>query len=265
MHTILEDALANVKAELAEKRLHLEVNFGARRSRVLGDSVRLQQVFWNILKNAVKFTPEGGRITVSTSLTGGDTMLTLRVTDTGIGMTPDEIGRVFEAFSQGDHATAVGAHRFGGLGLGLAITKMLVEQHGGKIQAFSDGRDKGSAFQVDLPLVREDAPKGSSSPTGRSTAPFLPTALRASHAAPAGLRRILLVEDHAPTRPDLATPAPPAPFRSHDRRVGREGGGAGADRRIRPGHLRRRPAGPQRLRVDDGAARPPSPPDRHLP
>ncbi|HEX2861955.1 MAG TPA: PAS domain S-box protein, partial [Lacunisphaera sp.] len=198
VHTILQDAIANVEAELIEKKLSLEVDFGASSSRVKGDSVRLQQVFWNILKNAVKFTPEGGRITVRTSLSEDGSTLVLRIADTGTGMTPDELGRVFQAFAQGDHAaTNPAAHRFGGLGLGLAISKKLVELHAGRIQAFSEGRDQGSVFQVDLPLSRAAAgPNSSDVVTAAPSSPSPP-------AAPSVRRRILLVEDHAPTRQTL--------------------------------------------------------------
>ena len=200
-HTVLLDALANVKADIVEKKLRLELDLGAKQCRVLGDSVRLQQIFWNVLKNAVKFTPEGGKISVATSLTAGGATLTLRIADSGIGMTEVEIGRVFQAFSQGDHASGDAAiHRFGGLGLGLAITQNLVELHGGKIQAFSDGRDRGSVFQVDLPLCREGAedgkPSSRNSPSVHSTPPSPGMVAQ----LPALRRRILLVDDHAATR-----------------------------------------------------------------
>ena len=203
LHAILRDALANVEGELLAKHLQLEVKLSAIDSRVLGDSVRLQQIFWNILKNAVKFTPEGGRIFVSTELLPDQNQVRLQVTDSGIGMTDNELSRVFLAFTQGDHAiSGVGAHRFGGLGLGLTITKMLVDLHGGKIQAFSEGRDRGSTFQVDLPLAPEDLPDrpATSSLISHSTAPFANAAIPGKSRSG---RRILLVEDHAPTRQTL--------------------------------------------------------------
>ncbi|HEY4248507.1 MAG TPA: PAS domain S-box protein [Lacunisphaera sp.] len=203
LHAILRDALANVEGELQAKQLNLEVKLSAADSRVLGDSVRLQQIFWNILKNAVKFTPEGGRILVSTEVLPGQNQVRLQVTDSGIGMTDDEISRIFLAFTQGDHAiSGIGSHRFGGLGLGLAITKMLVDLHGGKIQAFSKGRDQGSTFQVDLPLASEDFPDRpvTGSLISYSTAPFANAVL--PDKSPSA-RRILLVEDHAPTRQTL--------------------------------------------------------------
>lgn len=208
VHAILEDALSNVEAELAEKKLQLNVDFGAKSSRIQGDSVRLQQVFWNVLKNAVKFTPEGGRISVSTSLKDDGRVLVLKVADSGIGMTSDEIGRVFQAFSQGDHAAAgTGIHRFGGLGLGLTISKMLVELHEGRIEAHSGGRDQGSAFQIEFPLAAPEVSAGAGATpldgAGETMPPFVPTPAPARASAPAQRRRILLVEDHAPTRHTL--------------------------------------------------------------
>ncbi|HEY5552297.1 MAG TPA: PAS domain S-box protein [Opitutaceae bacterium] len=205
VHTILEDALKNVEPELVAKTMKLELNLAAKRSQVLGDSVRLQQVFWNILKNAVKFTPDGGRISVSTNVSSGGDDLVLRIADTGVGMTSDEMNRVFGAFSQGDHAAGgPGTHRFGGLGLGLAITKMLVDRHGGKIQAFSAGRNMGSVFQVDLPLCRKAGDDSTPSPlAARSGSRPTPRAARPAKPADAFPRRILLVEDHTPTRQTL--------------------------------------------------------------
>ena len=121
---------------------------------VNGDAMRLQQVFWNILTNAVKFTPKQGMISVETSIARKPNMeLLVRVTDSGIGMTPEESARVFHTFVQGDHADGHGTHHFGGLGLGLAISKNLVHLHSGTITAQSAGRNQGATFIVTLPLV----------------------------------------------------------------------------------------------------------------
>ncbi len=205
LHSVLQDALVNVKAELLEKRLHLVVECGAGESIVSGDSVRLQQILWNILKNAVKFTPEDGKITVETSSAGQ--MLTIKVTDTGIGMVPEEIDRVFQAFSQGEHAIpGAHLHRFGGLGLGLTISRMLVELHGGKIQAVSAGRDQGATFVVELPLwrgptgERTELKKPATRPRANSVHPLVTSDTLSPFSAQVVRRRILLVEDHAPTR-----------------------------------------------------------------
>ena len=132
----------------------LSIYLRAASCTVHGDAVRLQQVFWNILTNAVKFTPKYGKVSVETSLVRKQNMeLHVRITDTGIGMTPEESVRVFSAFVQGDHASGAGTHRFGGLGLGLAISKNLVHLHSGTITAESPGRNQGATFTVTLPLA----------------------------------------------------------------------------------------------------------------
>ncbi|ACB75095.1 PAS domain-containing protein [Opitutus terrae] len=197
---ILQDALSVIRPDAEQKRITLVTELTAHRTTVRGDAVRLQQVFWNVLKNAVKFTPAGGRITVtSANLRGGDT-LRVAVRDNGIGMTPAEIARVFDAFTQGDHAVGSNSHRFGGLGLGLTISRLLVEQHHGDIRAESAGPGQGATFTIELPVTTQPiATVGST--TGDD-------GLRAIHLdGRAGRRRgrVLLVEDHAPTRDALAS------------------------------------------------------------
>ena len=153
VHDILADALATIQSEYEAKNLSMKLKLEATHSWVDGDVIRLQQVFWNILKNAVKFTPESGTITIETS-TGKGGRLVVKISDTGIGMSPEEIARIFTAFAQGDHASAGGSHRYGGLGLGLAISKNLVELHSGKIVAESAGTKQGSTFTIELPAVQ---------------------------------------------------------------------------------------------------------------
>lgn len=125
---------------------------------VLGDAVRLQQVVWNLLSNAIKFTPEGGQVTVqldtdpSVTATSRYAYAQLTVTDTGKGISPEFLPYVFEYFRQADATTT---RQFGGLGLGLAIVRHLVELHGGTVQAESAGEDQGARFTVRLPLLRE--------------------------------------------------------------------------------------------------------------
>lgn len=193
---VIHDALDMVRSEIEQKRLALTLHLSGEPCVVVGDDVRLRQVFWNIFKNAVKFTPQGGSVTVVTEKAADGRTLVTRVTDTGIGMTSEELAYIFEAFSQGDHASQAGAHRFGGLGLGLAISKMLVEFHGGSITAESAGRDRGATFYVELPMPpdpdrQEAMPPAKVDPETDTP----PTSL---------LRRILVVEDHLPTATALA-------------------------------------------------------------
>ncbi|HZZ20818.1 MAG TPA: ATP-binding protein [Opitutaceae bacterium] len=191
----LRDALENVRPSMDEKGLSVVSQIGDTAPIAIGDYGRLQQVFWNILKNAVKFTPRGGSVTVECHVEVASRKLCISVADTGIGMQPHEIGRFFEAFSQGDHANYGQAHRFGGLGLGLAISRTLVEMHGGTITATSAGRDQGSRFTIILPCVAEGTllsdPQLALSPTDA------PLDSKPGTQAPLA---ILLIEDHETTR-----------------------------------------------------------------
>jgi len=152
LHSVLEDALATVRSDATAKQQALNLQLDATKRQVKGDSTRLQQVFWNVLQNAVKFTPTGGSIAVHTSNVNWNGRLRVQITDTGMGLTEEELARIFNTFSQGDHATGR-ATVFGGLGLGLAITRELVELHDGKIFATSDGRNKGAVFTIELPTA----------------------------------------------------------------------------------------------------------------
>ncbi len=189
---ILEDTINNVQSDLNAKSISLKFDFKSSHRYVYGDDVRLQQVFWNVLKNAVKFTPPSGNITLSVNEAGND--LQISVTDTGIGMTPAEIKRIFEAFAQGEHVKS-DAHRFGGLGLGLAIARKLVELHHGKIAATSEGTNQGSTFTIQLPAVEPQKAAMLLSAPARGQ-----DSLQATEAAVC----ILLVEDHEPTRAALS-------------------------------------------------------------
>ena len=120
---------------------------------VLGDPNRLQQVVWNLLSNAIKFTPSGGRVEVCLERNG--TQAQIRVSDTGKGISPDFLPYVFERFRQADGSTT---RKYGGLGLGLAIVRHLVELHGGTVEAESEGEGKGATFTVRLPLMAVAAP-----------------------------------------------------------------------------------------------------------
>lgn len=164
VHAILQDALRTVEPDFLERHIDLRVTLGAPRHRVQGDPVRLQQVFWNVLKNASKFTPMGGWVTVETHVADRSRLL-VRVTDSGIGLTSAELKRIFEAFSQGEHADTPAGHQFGGLGLGLAISERLVQLHGGAIRATSAGRGQGATFEIELPLDRSARDMASRSST----------------------------------------------------------------------------------------------------
>lgn len=204
LHTVLLEAVATVRPELEQNGIALELDLEAEHRTVLGDAVRLQQVFWNVLKNAAKFTPSGGKVSIVTRSHAERGKVSVRITDTGIGMTPREISRVFEAFSQGDHA-ADGTTSFGGLGLGLAISKMLVELHSGSIRPASRGRGKGAMFVIELPLVHVSESKSVPSTRMPDDGDGDPESKAVAAAATAfGGKRILLVEDHEPTRRTLA-------------------------------------------------------------
>ncbi|MEO7414712.1 MAG: ATP-binding protein [Opitutaceae bacterium] len=198
LHGSLRDALATVDDELQQRQITVKLDLASSSPLVSGDSVRLQQVFWNVLKNAAKFTPMRGTITVTTATRGDQAVVTIQ--DTGIGLTANELPRIFETFAQGDHAATHGAHRFGGLGLGLAISKTIVELHGGKITASSGGRDQGATFVIGLPLLQavdlelsplQIRPGDTSPPVETSPLPVAETGSRP---------RLLIVEDHEPTR-----------------------------------------------------------------
>lgn len=166
LHDPLAAAIRNCEHELQQKRLELHTDFIAQNASVLGDSNRLQQVFWNLLRNAIKFTPEGGAIKVRTC-NESEKWILVEVTDTGIGIEPHRLSSIFTAFEQGgDNIT----RRFGGLGLGLSICGALVDAHEGSVTAASDGPGKGSTFTVRIPL-QSTAIVPKSEPTTESPIP----------------------------------------------------------------------------------------------
>jgi PAS domain S-box-containing protein len=152
VHEVLKSSISAVKSQAEKKQIFLVENLNDPVSIVSGDSVRLQQVFSNVLRNAVKFTPANGTITVTADSMGGEYVVT--ISDTGIGMTAAEMAVVFEPFRQGQQSEAV--DHCGGLGLGLAISKQFVQQHGGAIEGFSRGPGQGCAFTIKLPLMNRD-------------------------------------------------------------------------------------------------------------
>ena len=144
---VIEGALESVRPAAEAKNVQIERALDPEAGPVVGDAARLQQVAWNLVSNSVKFTPPGGRVTVSTRHT--DAAFELVVHDTGKGISSSFLPHVFDPFCQADNSMA---RATGGLGLGLAISKHLVELHGGQIEARSDGEGEGATFTVRLPL-----------------------------------------------------------------------------------------------------------------
>ncbi|HEV7868354.1 MAG TPA: response regulator [Chthoniobacteraceae bacterium] len=179
-HTVIRSALDICNSEIEDKKLSVDYKATGAAAWLRADAARLQQVFWNLVKNAVKFTPEGGRLKIRTQVR--DQALEVQVIDTGIGIEAEVLPKIFNAFEQGTRSLS-------GLGLGLAISKALVSLHGGNISAASDGVGKGAAFRVVLPL----AP----APAENSTAV-------APDKVPERKRlRLLVVEDHPDTNRSL--------------------------------------------------------------
>ncbi|HWN08804.1 MAG TPA: CHASE domain-containing protein [Pyrinomonadaceae bacterium] len=148
LESLLEAAVNVVRPTAEAKGINVEVDLGGEPVSVSGDQDRLQQVFWNLFSNAVKFTPAGGKVSVKLRRTPAEAEI--EVTDTGQGISKTFLPFVFDRFRQAD-STSTRQH--GGLGLGLAIARHLVEIHGGKVEASSDGAGKGSSFTVRLPLA----------------------------------------------------------------------------------------------------------------
>ncbi len=180
LSAVVPDALETVQPAAQAKSIRIETDLAA--CSVMGDAVRLQQVVWNLLTNAVKFTPEGGRVTVRLSAEANQSAdaaeAVIEVADTGKGIDGDFLPYVFEHFRQESYATT---RQFGGLGLGLAIVRQIVELHNGTVTVSSPGENQGATFTVRLPLV----------PTPNDP---LPAVLAASEGDLSGVR-ILLVED----------------------------------------------------------------------
>jgi PAS domain S-box-containing protein len=169
---VVKGALDSIEPAAQAKGVRLESILDPKSVIVSGDPGRLQQVFWNLLSNAVKFTPKGGKVQVL--LQRVNSHIEFCVSDTGIGIPGDFLPHVFERFSQKDSST----HReYGGLGLGLAISKQLVDLHGGSIQAKSMGEGQGATFVVTLPLIilgKDRQGQGRVHPAGADSSSALP-------------------------------------------------------------------------------------------
>jgi signal transduction histidine kinase/response regulator RpfG family c-di-GMP phosphodiesterase len=182
-HLLLRNALEICQADIDQKNLSIRRDFAAERVCLEADPARLQQIFWNLIKNAVKFTPEGGRIGIRTSNDHGQ--LRVEVSDSGMGIDPETLPKIFNAFEQGERT------RLGGLGLGLAISKALVETHHGKLTAESAGRNRGATFTATFPVAENHTTASTKS------IPSLPAARKS--------KRVLFVEDHEDTNRSLTS------------------------------------------------------------
>ena len=180
-HLAILNVVEICRAEAESKRLHMHRNLRANTRHVAAEAAKFQQIIWNLLKNAIKFTPNEGEIVISSSNPSPE-VLTISVCDTGIGMEPDVMQRIFNPFEQGNRSFE---RRFGGLGLGLAISKSLAQAQGGTLTAQSDGRDRGSTFILSMQTL---------SPAEVATVPRKIS----SEASQQGLK-ILLVDDHQDT------------------------------------------------------------------
>ena len=156
---IIDNAVETVRTDAATKGVKIRLHASEQLLLVEGDRLRLQQIAWNILNNAVKFTPSGGTIEISLNNEGDRAAFV--VTDTGQGIDPSFLPHVFEMFRQADGSNR---RRHGGMGIGLALVRQLVQLHGGTISAESGGPNKGSRFTVRLPLLRETGSLAVSAP-----------------------------------------------------------------------------------------------------
>ncbi len=179
VHAAVRHVLEICAPDIAAKQLSVRTQLAANRPVVHGDAARLRQVFWNVLKNAIKFTPEAGSIAIRSKNIDG--LISVAITDTGIGIAPEALPGLFDAFEQADADTG---RRFGGLGLGLAIVKAITELHGGTVGAASPGTGHGATLTVELPTVDAQHAAVKAPDERRSIGPL----------------NILLVEDHADTQ-----------------------------------------------------------------
>ena len=185
-HKIIENALEMAHSAIAAKQLNISTELEAKRYHILADCIRLQQVIWNLINNAVKFTSQGGQIAIRT-FNDNAGRFNFEIADTGIGIEPQRLASLFQPFEQADSSVT---RQFGGLGLGLAISKRLIDLHHGRIEAESRGRSFGATFKI----VLDSLPQGAAA-IGRNHG------LGGKTSKPL---RILLVEDHRDTRRTLS-------------------------------------------------------------
>lgn len=180
---LVRAALDMIDEEVRDRKMRVAFNAGSEPFWVDVDPARIQQVFWNVLKNALKFTQDGGAIDIEVAPTSG-TWVSISFSDSGIGMSSQTLGKIFQPFEQGTNELV---RSYGGLGLGLAISKALVEAHGGTISAASAGHGTGSTFLVTLPKAFRPAPVSLEPSFGNATP------------ASVGSLRVLMIEDHEDT------------------------------------------------------------------
>ncbi|MEX3632937.1 response regulator [Paraburkholderia sp. BR14320] len=185
VHDVIDSVLELFRSEIQVKQQDVHVDKRATHHYVLADRARLQQMLWNLIRNAAKFTPDGGHIYVRTR--DERMQVQISVEDTGIGIEPEQIGKLFNAFEQGDQSMT---RQFGGLGLGLAITKALTDVHGGTVTAQSPGPHCGATFTITLPTAAAPA--------------AAPPVIVPSTVQPASSLTVLLIEDHADTADVMA-------------------------------------------------------------
>src|SRR6476469_215157 len=178
VHASLSYALGVSASDLNEKQIQVQQDLAANEHHCWADAARLQQVFWNIIKNAVKFTPARGQVSISTR-NDAEHYIIIDFTDTGIGNNRELQPRIFEAFEQGGKSMT---NRYGGLGLGLAISKRVIDLHGGKISVQSEGQGTGATFTIKLKAMETSLLEGPAYPLDCD-----------------GSAEILLVEDHEDT------------------------------------------------------------------
>lgn len=188
--TVIQDTIDSLQLAITAKNIEIQTVIDQSAELVSGDSDRLQQVIWNLLSNAIKFTPRHGRIEVRLERVASSAAIT--ISDTGQGIHPDFLPYVFDRFRQAERATT---RHHGGLGLGLAIVRQLVEMHGGTVSVSSPGEGQGATFTVQIPLMAV------------RLLPEAPPPIAASSDQYASLRnvQVLVVDDEADTRELLAT------------------------------------------------------------
>ena len=186
-HRLVARAVEIARSEIDPRRHPITLDLRARASTVNADSARLLQILWNLLKNGVKFTPEGGTIVIRSY--NQDEHLVLEVADPGVGISAEAMPRIFQPFEQ--LRDQIGT-RVGGLGLGLSIARTLTDLHGGRLEAMSEGTGRGAVFRLTLPMISQDGEDQDARVERRSTPSPAPSMRQRR-------LRILLVEDHEDT------------------------------------------------------------------